>query len=65
MKPVRVFLAEHLVAIMLQAGRLKDLTRVQMFLAQEAVDLEILNDIIRRHHLEKQWLRFRTEIGNE
>lgn len=57
---VRVFLAEHLVAIMLQAGRLKDLTRVQMFLAQEAVDLEILNDIITRHKLERQWASFQN-----
>ena len=59
-EPVRVFLAEHLVAIMLQAGRLKDLTRVQMFLAQEAVDHEILRDIITRHNLEKQWASFQN-----
>lgn len=57
-EPVRVLLAEHLVAIMLQAGRLKDLARVQMFLSQEAVDHEILRDIITRHRLEKQWASF-------
>jgi len=57
---VRVFLAEHLVAIMLQAGRLKDLARVQMFLSQEAVDREILRDIITRHNLEKQWAAFQN-----
>jgi len=59
-EPVRVFLAEHLVAIMLQAGRLKDLARVQMFLTQDAVDHEILNDIITRHRLEKQWTSFQN-----
>ena len=59
-EPVRVFLAEHLVAIMLKAGRLKDLARVQMFLLQEAVDLEILRDIITRHNLEKQWASFQN-----
>jgi hypothetical protein len=59
-EPVRVFLAEHLVAIMLQAGRLKDLARVQMFLSQEAVDQEILRDIITRHHLEKEWASFQN-----
>jgi len=59
-EPVRVFLAEHLVAIMLQAGRLKDLTRVHMFLAQEAVDHEILRDIITRHRLEKEWASFQS-----
>ena len=59
-EPVRVFLAEHLVAIMLQAGRLKDLARVQMFLSQEAVDQEILRDIIKRHNLDKQWASFQS-----
>lgn len=57
---VRVLLAEHLVAIMLQAGRLKDLARVQMFLSQEAVDQEILRDIITRHNLDKQWASFQN-----
>lgn len=59
-EPVRVVLAEHLVAMMLQAGRLKDLVRVQMFLSQGAVDQEILLDIIKRHRLEKQWANFRS-----
>lgn len=57
-EPVRVILAEHLVALMLQAGRLKDLLRVQMFLSQEAIDLDILLDILERHELEKQWIEF-------
>lgn len=59
-EPVRVLLAEHLVAIMLQAGRLKDLARVQMFLSQEAVDHEILHDILTRHNLERQWTAFQN-----
>ena len=59
-EPVRVVLAEHLVAIMLQAGRLKDLARVQMFLSQDAVDQEILRDIITRHNLDKQWASFQN-----
>lgn len=60
-EPVRVMLAEHLVAIMLKAGRLKDFVRAQMFLSQEAVDLDVLVDIIRRHDLEKQWTNFQTQ----
>jgi hypothetical protein len=59
-EPVRVVLAEHLVAIMLNTGRLKDLSRVEMFLSQEAVDREILLDIIRRHALEEQWADFQS-----
>lgn len=59
-EPVRVFLAEHLVAIMLKTARLKDLPRVQMFISQEAIDHEILRDIITRHKLEKQWASFQS-----
>ena len=59
-EPVRVILAEHLVALMLQSGRLKDLVRVQMFLEQDEVDREVLLDIIKRHGLEKQWTNFQS-----
>lgn len=59
-EPVRVLLAEHLVAMMLQTGRLKDLVRVKMFLSQESVDEDILLDIIKRHSLEKQWASFQS-----
>jgi len=59
-EPARVVLAEHLVALMLQAGRLKDFARVQMFLSQDAVDQEILSDIIRRHGLAEQWMKFNS-----
>lgn len=60
-EPVRVVLAEHLVALMLKTGRFKDLSRVQMFLSQEAVDPELLLDIIGRHGLEKQWADFQKQ----
>jgi hypothetical protein len=59
--PVRVVLAEHLVAIMLKTGRLKDLVRIQMFFDQEAVDQDILLDIIQRHSLENEWNDFKTK----
>lgn len=59
-EPVRVVLAEHLVAMMLQNGRLKDLVRVKMFLSLESVNQEILLDIIKRHGLEKQWMNFQS-----
>jgi hypothetical protein len=58
--PVRVVLAEHLVAIMLRTARLKDLARVEMFLSQSAVDQSLLLDIVRRHKLEKQWAEFQN-----
>ena len=60
-EPVRVMLGEHLVAIMLKTGRLKDHARVQMFLSQDAVDLELLAEIIKRHGLETKWAAFETD----
>lgn len=59
-EPVRVMLAEHLVAIMLKVGRLKDSVRAQMFFSQQAVDRDLLLDI-NRHGLEKQWADFQTK----
>lgn len=53
--PVRVILAEHLVAIMLQTGRPKDYARAHMFLEQYVLDMDVLADILRRHGLEDKW----------
>jgi len=55
---VRVLSPEHLVAIMLQVGRLKDLARVDMFLAQSAVDLEELSDILDRYGLSDRFAEY-------
>ena len=55
---IRVVLPEHLVAIMLQVGRLKDLARVDMFLSQQGVDLEALNDILKRHGLADRFAEY-------
>jgi hypothetical protein len=54
----RVVLPEHLVAIMLQVGRLKDLARVDMFLSQRAVNIEALNDILERHKLSDRFAEY-------
>lgn len=60
--PVRVVLAEHLVAIMLKLGRPKDFARIQMFLSQDAVDQEALLNVIERHGLEEKWKAFRSRF---
>jgi hypothetical protein len=51
----RVMEAEHLVAIMLQTGRLKDPARIAQFMEHEVVDQERLADILARHGLIKKW----------
>ncbi len=51
----RVMQAEHLVAIMLQTGRLKDHSRIAQFMEHEVVDDVRLADILARHGLVKKW----------
>ena len=47
--------AEHLVAIMLQTGRLKDHARIAQFIEHNAVDQKQLDSILIRHGLVKKW----------
>jgi hypothetical protein len=59
---VRVALPEHLVAIMLNVGRQKDLARIGMFLSQAAVNLNALEDVIVRHDLSGKWAEYKESI---
>jgi len=61
----RCLRAEHLVAIAIKVGRLKDLARVQAFLEQKAVDLSVLKEILLRHGLMDKWLSFCLKAGIE
>ena|SRR5256885_6594127 len=60
---VRVVLPEHLVAIMLKVGRLKDIARVEMFLSQRAVDVEALRDILARHELLDKFAEYQKRVA--
>ncbi len=62
----RCLRAEHVVAIAVKLGRLKDLARVQSLLEDGAVDLIALKDVLQRHHLMAAWLTFcaKSEIEN-
>lgn len=53
--PVRVMRPEHLMAIMLQTGRPKDLARIARFLEAKAFDEERLVTIVSRHDLNSKW----------
>jgi hypothetical protein len=57
--------AEHIVAIALKVGRLKDLARIQAFLEQGVVDLVALKDILKRHDLLGSWRSFCLKAGIE
>jgi len=51
----RIMRPEHLVAIMLNTGRLKDYLRIGMFLEQRAVNMRQLRAVLKRHGLLKAW----------
>jgi len=55
--------AEHLVAICVRVGRPKDLIRITQFLEEDAVDLPVLCEILRRHDLEDAWQAFCARAG--
>jgi hypothetical protein len=61
--PVRVVSPEHLVAIMLSVGRPKDFARVEMFLSQDAVRIEALQDVIQRHGLTEKWADYKRKFA--
>jgi len=61
----RCLRAEHIVAIAVKLGRLKDLARVQSFLEEDAVDLAALRTVLERHSLMRAWLSFCTKAGIE
>jgi hypothetical protein len=62
---VRVTLPEHLVAIMLNVGRRKDLARIEMFLDQKEVDIDVLEDVVRRHGLYDRWMAFKSSYDKQ
>jgi hypothetical protein len=56
--PTRVMSAEHLIAIMLQTGRVKDYARAVEFMERGVVDAERLKGILSRHKLTAKWREF-------
>lgn len=55
----RVCTAEHLVAILVQTGRMKDRLRLAAFLEQGELNYERLMAILERHGLVERWSQFR------
>lgn len=64
--PTRVMSAEHLVAIALQTGRMKDFLRILDFIKAGVLDTARLDDILDRHDLAGKMKRFeeRYVAGN-
>jgi hypothetical protein len=60
----RVFTAEHLAAICLQVGRLKDHDRVIRFVEAGVLEPEVFEPILQRHDLMNRWLKFQETYLN-
>ncbi len=56
--PTRVFSAEYLAAIMLETGRPKDHARLTQFFEFDAVNKSVLEDIVKRFGLQREWEDF-------
>ncbi len=52
---VRVMSPEHLVAVMLQTGRLKDYLRIGLFLQHKVVNIEELEKLLAKYSLVEKW----------
>lgn len=59
----RCLRAEHVVAIALSLGRLKDYARVEDFLDQGAVEFSALKAVLGRHNLTGKWRDFLAKAG--
>ncbi len=55
---MRVLTAEHLAATALGVGRPKDEIRLTQFVAEDVLDMTVLDDILRRHGLGTKWQDF-------
>lgn len=61
--PANVIRAEHLMAIMLETGRGKDLARLAQMLEESEFDAAVFEDLIDRHGLRRKWDAFRQQRG--
>jgi hypothetical protein len=59
----RILRPEHIVAISLGVRRPKDFLRIAQFLEEEAVDRELLSDVLARHALTDAWNAFCKRAG--
>jgi hypothetical protein len=58
---MRAFRPEYLIAIYLSVNRPQDRLRIQMLMDQAEPDRILLEDIIKRHHLEEKWNRYQSK----
>ena len=60
--PTRVLSAEHLAAILLHTGRPNDRARLLQFVEFDALDRQVLAEIVARHGLTGRWQSFQQQF---
>ena len=55
--------SEHLIALALKTGRLKDFIRLQQFVENNAFDATKLNEILAQNGLLQKWEQFKKRIS--
>lgn len=63
--PAHVFTVEHLAAIALQTGRVKDKARLLQFIESGVLDGDRFQAILVRHGLMDGWQRFALQFLSE
>jgi hypothetical protein len=63
--PARVFTAEHLAAIALQVGRVKDKLRLLQFIQADKLDMARFEAIVQRRQLDERWGEFQQQFLNK
>jgi len=61
--PVRVIRPEHVLAIMLQTGRPKDLIRARQLAESAGLNRAYLLEVLKRHNLTSRWRALRRKSG--
>lgn len=62
---VRVFSAEHLAAIALETGRVKDKARLHQFIESGLLDDARFRELVARHGLLEKWAKFERQYLRE
>jgi hypothetical protein len=62
--PTWIMTAEHLVAIALRLGRVKDHLRIRQFIESGTLDAAKLDAILARHGLVAKWQEFEDKYGS-
>lgn len=63
--PARILSPEFIVATAVRVGRPKDFVRINSFLEEDQVDIDLLEEVLDRHDLREKWASFCQKTGRD